>query len=211
MENTNNFKRATILVVDDNPVNITLLEKGLRLEYDVLSASSGELALSLVKIKQPDLILLDVMMPGMSGFEVMKNLKAGLATATIPVIFVTALDQGINEAEGLELGAVDYIHKPFDIALVKLRVRNQIELKQQRDLLVEQKRELEETVSRIKRLEGFISICMYCKQIRNDQNSWQRLEEYISEHTDALFSHGICPTCAETHFPKLNNAKKMLN
>ncbi|MBV5340960.1 MAG: response regulator [Deltaproteobacteria bacterium] len=192
--------RAKILIVDDNPVNVSLLERILRHEYDLRSAYDGSVALKLIAEQLPDLILLDVMMPGMTGFEVMQILKDDPVTADIPVIFITALDEGKNEAQGLDLGAVDYIHKPFDIILTRLRIRNQIELKQQRNLLKAQKMALEETLSRVKLLEGIISICMYCKQIRNDQQTWQQLEQYISEHSEAKFSHGICPACAEIHF-----------
>lgn len=194
-------ERAKILIVDDNPVNVSLLVSALRQEYDLSSAYDGVEALRLAAEQLPDLILLDVMMPGMTGFEVMQNLIADPATADIPVMFVTALDQGKNEAQGLELGAVDYIHKPFDIALTRLRIRNQIERKRQHNLLEAQKRELEETLSRVKRLEGIICICMHCKQIRNDQQTWQQMEQYISEHSEAMFSHGICPSCKEIHYP----------
>ena len=88
--------------------------------------------------------------------------------------------------------------------LLRLRVKNHIEskerndlLREQRDLLIKQKEELEAALARIKRLEGTIPICAYCKKIRDDQQSWKQLETYISEHSEALFSHGICPDCYE--------------
>ncbi len=194
------MERFKVLVVDDERINIQVIAGALADQFDVLSAESGFEAISMVKEHQPDLILLDVMMPEMSGFETCQLIKAEPAFADIPVIFITALDRGQGEAQGLELGAVDYIMKPFDVGLVVLRVTNHLRLKHQRDLLASRNRELEEALARVKRLEGIISICMYCKQIRSEDQSWQQLERYISEHSDALFSHGICPHCFEKHF-----------
>jgi response regulator RpfG family c-di-GMP phosphodiesterase len=193
--------KAKILIVDDDKINISLFERALHKDYDLCSADNGETALTLMCEERPDLVLLDVMMPGMSGFEVIRAMKTLPGVAELPVIFVTALDHGESESEGLELGAVDYIHKPFDVALTKLRIRNHVERKQQRDQLKQQKLELEGTLARIKRLEGIISICMYCKQIRNSDQAWQQIEVYISEHSEAEFSHGICPSCKDEHFP----------
>lgn len=196
---------AKILIVDDDKINISLFERALRNDYTLCTAEDGETALTLIREEQPDLVLLDVMMPGMSGFEVLRVMKTLPGIAEIPVIFVTALDRGESESEGLELGAVDYIHKPFDVALTKLRIRNHVEHKLQRDQFKRQNLELEATLTRIKRLEGIISICMYCKQIRNSDKSWQQMEVYISEHSEAQFSHGICPSCKDEHFPDLKS------
>ena len=197
--------KAKVLIVDDDKINISLFERALNNDYDLCSAENGETALTLMREEHPDLILLDVMMPVMSGFEVMSAMKSQPEIAEIPVIFVTALDHGESESEGLGLGAVDYIHKPFDVALTKLRIRNHVERKLQRDQLKQQKLDLEATLARIKRLEGIISICMYCKQIRNSEQDWQQIEVYISEHSEAQFSHGICPGCKEVHFPHLKS------
>ncbi|HIJ94313.1 MAG TPA: response regulator [Desulfuromonadales bacterium] len=160
------------------------------------------MALSLAQAEKPDLVLLDVMMPGMNGFEVCETMKADPGLAGIPVIFVTALEKSLDESRGLSLGAIDYITKPISPDLVLLRVRNHLELKlqrdqlcRQRDELAHQKAELEESLRRIRRLEGIISICMYCKKIRSEDKSWQQLEQYVCEHSDAQFSHGICPEC----------------
>lgn len=125
-----------VLVVDDTPDNIHVLMETLRDEYVVIAAINGERALQLAaKDPKPDIILLDVMMPGLSGYEVCARLKEDPATAEIPVIFVTALGQTEDEAKGLDLGAVDYIIKPFIPRLVKARVHNQLELKMHRDQL----------------------------------------------------------------------------
>ena len=136
MENRGPDARPTILVVDDNPINLKLLDAVLSSEYEVRLATGGTQALGLVESgNPPDLILLDVMMPEMDGFEVCRRLKANPKTRRCPVIFVTALDEEANEELGFNLGAVDYIAKPFSIPVVRARVRTHIALKKQADLL----------------------------------------------------------------------------
>ena len=137
---------CTILVVDDTEVNIDLMVAILDKEYEVSVALNGKTALELVDTAPPDLVLLDIMMPGMNGYEVCRRLKANEATRSIPVIFITALSGEGDEAKGLELGAVDYITKPFKPAIVKNRVRNHLELKRHRDHLEELVRERTEEV-----------------------------------------------------------------
>ncbi|GFO69537.1 hypothetical protein GMLC_31160 [Geomonas limicola] len=201
-------EQLKVLVVDDEPTNVQLLIGALKMHYRVLRAGNGYEAITLIKQEVPDLILLDVMMPDLSGFEVARLIKADEALSSIPIIFLTALDSFEAMAEGLETGAIDYLSKPVDLNLLKLRVHNHLELKQRTDLIREQRDELqrvndalEEALARIKRLEGTFAICMHCKSIRSDQETWQKIEEYLLEHTDALFSHGICPTCLSRHYP----------
>lgn len=128
-------KRATILLVDDVPANLSVLSSILREDYRVQLATSGAKALALVAASSPDLILLDVMMPEMDGYEVCKRLKANPDTCDIPVLFVTARNQTEDEELGLTLGAMDYIHKPISPPIIKARVRNHISLKLQTDAL----------------------------------------------------------------------------
>jgi putative two-component system response regulator len=132
--------QATILVVDDTPVNISVLTEILRGDYRVLAAVNGEQALKIARADPPpDLILLDVMMPGMSGHEVCQRLKAESRTRKIPVIFVTAMTQVEDEAQGFALGAVDYITKPVSAPIVQARVKTHL-------ALYDQNRELERLV-----------------------------------------------------------------
>ena len=199
-----------VLIVDDDPINIGVLAGALRDSYEILSAQNGFDAIGLIKEQSPDLVLLDVMMPDMDGFQVCRLLRAEGKFSDTPVIFVTALDSFEDEVQGLELGAVDYITKPVNIKLVRLRIRNQLELRQQRNLieeqnavLTQQKADLEATLGRIKRLEGMLSVCMTCKKIRAAGSDWQQFERYIGEHTDAVFSHGYCPECLEREMRNL--------
>ena len=128
------MRKQKILIVDDVPVNIQVLNELLCNEYDVLIATSGADALSLVDEIAPDLILLDIMMPEMDGFTVCGVLKTKPHLKDVPIIFITALKDAVDECYGLELGAVDFVTKPFNPASVKLRIRNQLGLKQSREL-----------------------------------------------------------------------------
>ena len=117
-----------ILVVDDERFNINVLVDLLKDEYKMMAAKDGAMALKAVSVNQPDLILLDIMMPEMDGFQVIEALKANPDTAHIPVIFLTAKTEVADETKGFELGAVDYIAKPFNPSLVKVRVNTHIKL-----------------------------------------------------------------------------------
>lgn len=127
----------TVMVVDDTEANIDVLVNTLEDSYDVRVAMDGRSALEDIMEEPPDLILLDIMMPGMDGYEVCQKLKSDITTRNIPVIFLTAMTEEKDEARGLALGAVDYITKPFSPDLVKARVKNQLELKKHRDHLEE--------------------------------------------------------------------------
>lgn len=199
-----------ILIVDDEPVNIRLLTNALEESYQIYSAQNGPDAISLMKEQLPDLVLLDVIMSGMDGLEVCRRIRAEDSIADTPIIFITAINSREGEAQGLLLGAVDYLTKPLNIELAKLRIRNQLDMKRNMNIIKEQnallnlqKRELEATLGRIRRLEGIIAICAYCKKIRDEDNVWQQIEQYIREHSDAVFSHGICPTCMEKEMKEI--------
>ena len=142
-------QRPTILVVDDIPENLALMGELLRPHYQVRVANSGARALRVATTgPAPDLVLLDVMMPDMDGYEVLRQLRAHPQGRTLPVIFVTAMDTDRDETVGLEIGAVDYITKPVRPPVLLARVRTQLELKQARDQLRDHNRYLELEVSR---------------------------------------------------------------
>ena len=197
--------KAKILIVDDSPANIETLTETLENEFDIYFATDGNDALQKVQLLEPDLILLDIMMPVMDGFEVCRRLKENEQFRDIPVIFITALDQPEDESKGLVLGAADYVTKPFNPDLVLLRVRNHLKLKNQRDTLELRTLELEKILSEIKVLQGIIPICAYCKNIRDDQGYWNQVEKYVSDHSEAKFSHGICPACFENEMKELES------
>ncbi len=128
-------RKPVVLIVDDTPTNIQVLAEALRADYRVKVAGSGKMALEIIQQAQPDLILLDVMMPDLDGYEVCRTLKIDPLTQNIPVIFVTAKTDTVDETFGLQLGAVDYIAKPFRLPIVLARVRNHVALKLKSDLL----------------------------------------------------------------------------
>lgn len=127
--------KTRILIVDDERLNIMALSAILREDYELLVAMDGDRGLALAREQRPDLILLDVLMPGMTGHDVCRALKDDPATQNIPIIFITAKTTAEDETKGFDLGAVDYIAKPFNLSVVMARVRTQARLKRQSDLL----------------------------------------------------------------------------
>lgn len=133
-----NVEKPVILIVDDTPSNIEILSEILGDEQEILFATNGSDALEIAIHEMPGLILLDIIMPDMDGYEVCSRLKSDPRTRSIPVIFITSMTQEEDEAKGLEIGAIDYITKPINPPIVRARVRNHLELKQYRDLLEHQ-------------------------------------------------------------------------
>jgi DNA-binding response OmpR family regulator len=187
-------KNSTILLVDDHPANLKVLHSLFKeQDFAVRIAESGDRALKIMDNFFPDIILLDVMMPGMNGFETCIRIKENQAIPDIPVIFMTALGSVKDKMAGFEAGGVDYITKPFKLAEVLARVNTHVTLRRQ-------KLELEEALDEVKKLSGFLPICSFCKKIRDDKGYWQQIEQYITEHSEAEFSHSMCPECMDEHY-----------
>jgi diguanylate cyclase (GGDEF)-like protein len=127
--------RQTILIVDDEPFSLKMLHQAFSGHYRVLFATSGEDALRIVAREVPDLIILDVMMPGMTGYDLLRHLKKDERLDATPVVFLTANDQWADEKIGLEMGAADYWAKPVNFDIARIRARNHLELKRHRDTL----------------------------------------------------------------------------
>ena len=198
----------TILIVDDEEMNIQILEHMLRPDgYNLTSARNGLETLEYFKTNTADLILLDIMMPDIDGFMVFSELQKQKSTSSIPVIFVTSLADINVEAKCLEIGGVDFVSKPLSASVIRARIKTHIELKMHRDHLEElvQKRtkELQEAIDHIKTLKGLLPICANCKKIRDDKGYWNKIEVYIQHHSEAEFTHGICPQCAKELHPDL--------
>ena len=188
---------TTILLVDDSAENLSLLSDLLLPHYTVRAVNSGERALrAAAGSPRPDLILLDVMMPDMDGYEVLWRLRQDPATADIPVIFVTALDTSVDEAHGLELGAVDYITKPLKPAITLARVKAQLDLKAARDWLADRNAALEAEVSRRMAENIFIQNVTirslgHLAEIRDPEtgNHLRRTQKYVQLLCEQLRSH----------------------
>ncbi|MCP4661150.1 MAG: response regulator [bacterium] len=182
-----------ILIVDDEPVNLQVVRNHLAREsYPLTLASSGEEALRLLKEQSFDLVLLDIMMPKLSGYEVCRILRQSHPMAELPVIFLTAKDRESDVVTGFSLGANDYLTKPISKGELLARVESQLKL-----LGVHRHLEhlVEDKLSQIKVLQGLLPICCQCKKIRDDEGYWTQLEVFIDTHSEAQFTHGICPDC----------------
>jgi len=195
-----------ILVVDDDPeilcLSTMLLE---RAGYAVLEAKSGRECLNLLDEFRPDLVLLDVVLPDITGIEVCRQIKSSENLKNIYVILASGIQiSSDNQAEGLNIGADAYIIRPISNKEFLARIQAGERIKIAEDSLREKEKEqqvliskLRDALAEIKTLTGFIPICASCKKIRDDEGYWNNLETYISKHTNAVFSHGLCPTCAE--------------
>jgi CheY-like chemotaxis protein len=186
----------TILIADDNHQNLQVLGTMLQdLDYDVAFSDSGPNALAIAAKLLPDLILLDVMMPEMDGFQVCRLLKHDAATWDIPVVFLTAKTDPQSILSGFDCGALDYITKPFNKNELQARVRTHVALRRSQRDLREKNEALQKALDEIKTLRGIIPICASCKKIRDDEGLWKQIESYIQSHSEASFSHSICPDC----------------
>jgi len=135
--------KNSLLIVDDDPFNLNMLNEILKLDYTVRAVSSGETCFRAAEKFQPDLIMLDVVMPEMDGYQVFEALKSSKTTSHIPIIFTTGLENKSDEKKCLQLGAVDFINKPFDDFIVKLKVSQQIQNVNQLRLIEQLKKEIE--------------------------------------------------------------------
>ncbi len=207
MDMDKEIKKMLIYAVDDDPINLKLLKSILlqnQFERIELIYSGSDL-LKEINMEIPDLILLDIMMPGISGYDTLKEVKGSRKHKHIPVIMITAapLEEDMEPLrKSFELGAMDYISKPFNSTELIMRVKSALFLEKQR-------KDLETALKTIKTLEKLLPICSYCKKIRAEDSSWSAVEVYISEHTDTMFSHSICPDCYQEHIkPQLDSLKK---
>ncbi len=194
---TSGGKEATVLVVDDFPDNVALLSSMLKGRYRVRAAIDGESALAIMTAEDPpDLVLLDVMMPGIDGYEVCRRLKSDPMTAEIPVIFLTAKTDEADEATGLSLGAVDYIAKPVSPPIVLARVATHLTLKGARDFLRDKNAFLEAEVERrtaeVETIQDVTMIAMGSLAETRDNdtgNHIRRTQHYIKLLAESLRGH----------------------
>jgi PleD family two-component response regulator len=192
-----------ILVVDDKPANLRLLFQLLTEQgYHVRAVSSGANALESVQQALPDLILLDIMMPEMDGYQVSQRLKQDERTRGIPIIFVSALDAVQDKVAAFRAGGVDYIPKPFQAEEVLARVETHLSLRSLQKQLAQRVRELEDALEQIKTLRGLLPICAKCKKIRDDQGYWHEVDVYLKDQAHIDLSHGICPDCFRELYPE---------
>jgi DNA-binding response OmpR family regulator len=188
-----------ILIAEDDRVSRRLLEARLQKDgHEVVAAEDGDKAWRALEADPTiPLVILDWMMPGLTGLDICRRLRQRRSDQPTYAILLTSRDSRDDIVSGLEAGANDYITKPFDFDELRARVQVGERVVQLQKNLAERVRELEVALVNVKMLQGLLPICLYCKKIRDDGNYWQQVDKYVAEHSEARFSHGICPDCYE--------------
>jgi DNA-binding response OmpR family regulator len=186
-----------ILVAEDDAVSRRLLESLLlKWGHKVVLTASGNEAWEILSAEHPpSFVILDWMMPGMDGSDICKRLRLRPSASPTYVILVTARNRKEDVVAGLEAGADDYVVKPFDREELRARVQVGQRVLRLQEALAQRVHELETALTQVTHLQGLLPICSYCKKIRDDKNYWQQVDVYVSLHSGAQFSHGICPDC----------------
>ncbi len=198
-----------VLVVEDDPYFQRVLQKRLAAEgYQVQTAADGRDGMKSIVTWEPDLVISDWMMPEVDGLELCQSVKTGLREGAPYFILLTAKGELSDRLLGLQTGADDYLVKPCDQAELLARVRAGLRI-------VLLTRELRETVARLQndqaraagtspeafRIPGFLSICSFCKKVRDENDRWHEIDQYLADRAHAGFTHGICPECRAEHYP----------
>jgi len=193
-----------ILIAEDNATSRALLQAILqKWGYQVTAVKDGMEAWEILREEAaPAIAVLDWMMPEMDGFEVCRRVVEIEKRNPPYLILLTGRDSKEDISAGLEAGASDYITKPFDDNELRARIRVAERMIRLQDSLHRKIAELQDAVNHVKTLQGILPICMHCHKIRTDDQAWQRLESYIEVHSDARFSHDLCPECMKKHYNK---------
>lgn len=208
------MKKAVILIIDDDQnQRKTLTDIVAAKGYETLVAADGAAGLAVLQENPVNLVLTDLGLPDISGIDILSKVKT--LYPAIQVIILTGSATVDSAVEATNLGAFSYLRKPYDIDQLLLQIQRALEkqrveeeLRLSRQLLEDKVTELEATLARVKQLEGILPICMYCKKIRDDKEEWQQMEEYISQHSEANFSHGLCPECYKQQLNEFQAMKK---
>ena len=198
------------LIADDDRIAAEVLARTLaRWDFEVTIARDGAEAWdALQKPDAPSLAILDWMMPKLDGPEVCRLVRTETPNAHAYLILLTSRDTSADVVVGLDAGADDYLVKPFDPAELLARVRVGIRVLGLQERLAARIEELQSALSQVKQLSGLLPICSYCKSIRTDENYWQQVDGYLVEHSDARFTHGICPSCYSALSKELDQYSK---
>ena len=195
-----------VLIADDDPVLRFALRQHLeRWSFEVVECVDGNEAWQVLQEPSPPLLaIVDWSMPGIDGPTLARDLREVPALAGMYVILLTSNTSKQDVIAGLESGADDYITKPFDWDELRARVRIGSRIVGLQQALGVRVSELQQALGSVRTLSGLLPICAYCKRIRDDQDYWKQIEHYLSEHSNARFSHGICPDCMQKHLPEKN-------
>lgn len=212
--NGQNLMELSVLYVEDDAAareEIAVFLK--RRVAGLVTASNGEEGLALFRRDRPDLVVTDIQMPVMNGLTMARAMREEYRG--IPIIVTTAHSDIANMLEAIDIGVDQYVMKPVDSGKLAAAVEKCAEIIEYRRahkrFLAEREQliaDLRKALAEIKTLQGILPICSFCKKIRDDKEVWTQLENYISEHTDAQFSHSFCPDCARKMYPKYFPAKE---
>ena len=201
--------RMRILVADDDAITRRVLESTFaRFNWPVITAHDGTSAWraleNLEERNAPQLAILDWMMPGMSGVEICRRVRSTPRFELMHLILLTSRAEVEDLAEGLDAGANDYICKPFHPVELEARVRAGERMVHLQTSLAARVTELEAALAHVRRLQGLLPICSYCKMVRNEENYWQQVDSYLTTHSDLELTHGICPRCYDRVMAELD-------
>jgi DNA-binding response OmpR family regulator len=187
------------LVADDDRVTRTILSRALR-QWNIEVIAAGDGAEAWERLQggaAASLAIFDWMMPRLDGIALCRRIRADPALSGMYVLLLTSRDDPDDLVTGLDAGADDYLVKPFRAAELRARINGGLRVLALQDKLAQRVAELQQALASVKQLTGLLPMCSYCKRIRSDQNYWEQVESYISDHTGAEFSHGVCPACYE--------------
>jgi len=194
-----------ILIAEDDVTSRAVLAGVLKKSgHEVVETVNGAAAWD--ALRQPDaarLVILDWMMPDMDGPEVVRRVRAQHTDRPPYIIMLTTRGEKADIVAGLDAGASDYLAKPFDPGELRARVEAGRRLVEMQDALAAKIEELRQALDQVKTLRGIVPICANCKKIRDDKGYWNQVEAYVCQHTEAEFTHGICPECMKTLYPEL--------
>ncbi len=195
-----------VLIADDDPVVRHALTSYLaEWSYSAVVAANGEEAWVALRQPEPPLLaVIDWNMPGMDGVDLCRHIRATPDLAAMYLILLTGNQDQKDVIAGLESGADDYITKPFNWEELRARLRIGSRIVGLQQALAARVDELQQALGNVKRLSGLLPICAYCKKIRNSEDYWMQVERYLAEHSEAEFSHGICPDCLQTQLSWTN-------
>jgi DNA-binding response OmpR family regulator len=188
-----------VLIADDDAtLRYGLTAQLERWGYEPVVCENGDAAREVLQgDAPPPMAILDWSMPGADGVALCQEIRATPALAPTYVVLLTARDTRDEIVSALDQGADEYITKPFDWEVLRARLKTGARIALLQQSLAQRVSDLQNALATVKQLSGLLPICAYCKRIRRDDNYWQQLETYIAEHSEADFSHGVCPTCLE--------------
>ena len=202
----NDDKKITILIVDDSIEDRETVRRYLSKSHGnsfiQMDAETGEEGFGILKENRLDCILLDFHLPDMDGIDFVRNIVDNPDLRNIPIIMLTGQGDESIAAESLKSGVQDYLVKEnLNSDLLSRSIKYAIDKKQSELEREKYIKEIEDALGKIKKLEGMLPICCSCKKIRDDKGAWHQIEEYISDHSEAEFTHGMCPECIKNHYP----------